>query len=438
MTICIATDGFFPQVGGVSTFYWNLTTLLKIAGHQIVVLTIANEESEYNKPDEIDVQENYTKIVLKQTLFKYLSNHQKYFRPRGYSAYNWIAIGEAMREWLLKNNKRFAIDIIEVPDYGGLGFFLIDNNLPPVIITGHGSLVQLANYNYVRNNEQARIIQLLEQSAFQYAEGIIAHSKLNQENLEIMTGRKVSFATAPWINPVNNLHVPSKCNNSLLVVGGMQIVKGAITMAAAIEICVDQDPNIKLYWIGCDFYVAPGLQLMSVYIKRSFPRIWNKNFIWLNEQDREKTIQTLKESSFVIIPSDWETFNYVALEAAAFGKPVIISDKAGASYLFKNNESALIVPGKDPKALADAILKLRTDLSMQNRLGTNAKLMIDSSFLPNKILKERIVIYDDVIQNREYKSDSYEERRKFLNKYFTRYRKNYYYMRSVLKKLMGR
>lgn len=434
MTICIATDAFYPQIGGIATFYGNMAELLLQQGHRIIILTLSHNEEQALDEDEIVEEKGYTKVILKRSFYKEYYHYRKYFRPGGYMAPYWLAIGAAMRKWLLHCHEDFSIDIIEVTDYGGIGFFLCDEQLPPVTVTGHGCLEQYAYYNFTGNGEQVRLIQKLERLSFQYADSILAHSPLNREDLEKLSGREVLFATAPWIVKEGTPSTVQK--NYFLVVGGMQVVKGAITMAEAMEVCARENPEIKLHWIGTDFFVAPGQQRMSVYLQKKHPRTWGKNFTWLDEQDRTETQRMLASSLAIVVPSDWETFNYVALEAASTGRPLIITDKAGAVYLFTHEKDALIVPAKDPQALADVLLRLAGDAALRDELGRNAQLLVRKKFNRETIVQERIEAYKKTIGNRTKYNESFEERSRFLKKYLTLPRRIYYKTRSLAKKII--
>jgi glycosyltransferase involved in cell wall biosynthesis len=434
MTICIATDGFYPKVGGISTFYKHLTDLLVEAGHRVLVLTISDDEKEAENSDTIQQTETVTVVTLKKTFFSQLNHYRKYFRPGGYEVYQWIAIGHAMKMWLQTNCKTQGIDIVEVTDYGGIGFFLCESGLPPLAITAHGSLVQYANYNYTGEDEQVQLIKKLETEAFHSADVIIAHSPLNAEDLSQRTGTPVLFSTAPWKQLAEDVSADSE--NYFLIIGGMQVVKGAITMAQAIQVAAEKDPSIRVQWIGQDFYVAPRLEAMSSYLQRNFPAIWNQQFLWLGEQERSTTRHALKKSAAVIIPSDWETFNYVTLEASSLQKPMIISDGAGAVYLFNHEENALIVPAKDSLALASAMLKLKAAPSQATSLGKKANQKIIEHFQPGRIVGERIAIFEKIIRNPKIRKQGIEQRGSFLRTYLTIYRKQYYQARSLAKKII--
>lgn len=63
-------------------------------------------------------------------------------------------------------------------------------------------------------------------------------------------------------------------------------------------------------------------------------------------------------ASAVLVPSDYESFGMVALEAMASGAPVIASEVGGLAFLVKDGETGFLVPSREPEAIADRIQRL--------------------------------------------------------------------------------
>lgn len=434
MTICIATDGFPPQVGGIATFNKHLVSLLTDAGHKVIVLYMAYNSEEN---DQIITEGLLTKVILRKAYQEHYRGWKRYFRPGGYDAANWIAIGMAMRQWLLSNYNEFNIDVIEASDYGGCGIFLCDGSLPPVVITGHGSLMQLSRYNYSNNDDSYRVVCKLEELSFIHADAVIAHSQVNKLDLEKLFKRHIESVTIPWINKDEGGN-GSVVKNKLLVIGGLQPAKGIYTMAAAMELISVKQPGVILEWIGGDTWLAPGQQKVSAYLEKNYPSVWQHNFTWKNEQSHSTTQQYLSSASLVIIPSDFETFSYVAVEAAVYKKAIVITERTGASGLFTHGQDAWIVPANDPASLAEAILHLLSDPGLCKQLGESAYKKIQHELRKEKIVTERLAVYNTAIQSQKQKGKGLHPDLSFLSNYRTSARKYYYCIRQFLKKLTGK
>lgn len=66
--------------------------------------------------------------------------------------------------------------------------------------------------------------------------------------------------------------------------------------------------------------------------------------------------QEMSKMNLIVIPSLFESFGYVGIEAMVLGKPVIASAVGGLQEIF-NNETALLVTPGDDKALSHAIVQ---------------------------------------------------------------------------------
>lgn len=435
MTICLATSNFPPQSGGIATFYGHLTSLLLKNDHRVIVV-VPDENAIAGDEDEVQTDNRFIKVLLRKKYAYYRSKFQLYFRPGGLDAPGWIAAGLAMRDWLSENQTKYGINIVEVSDYGGLAAFLVDNLLPPVAVTGHGSYTQLSKYNNSKSDRHSKVIQSLEKISFQLADGIIAGSPLNQKELANLFDRQIAFSPAPFFLSTGN--IPAKNSGYPVIIGGLQKTKGSITTADAVRLCISQNKNIALKWVGGDTYTAPNVQKMSIFLKEKYGDIWNSNFLWLGEQTSQKVMELIREASFIIIPSEWETFSYVALEAATLRKAIIMTDKTGASYLFTHGKDAWIIPANNPQSLAAAILYLTSHPEFCTALGHNAALTIDNVLNKGSILSERINIYTRIINNREVHPSNDNSVFNLLRKIQTPQARVYYQLRSFMKKIAGK
>ncbi len=75
-----------------------------------------------------------------------------------------------------------------------------------------------------------------------------------------------------------------------------------------------------------------------------------------------------------VVPSLYESFGLVALEALACGLPVIAAAAGGLKEIIVDGECGLLVPPGDAAALTRALRLLLTDESLRLRLGVGARL----------------------------------------------------------------
>ena len=94
-----------------------------------------------------------------------------------------------------------------------------------------------------------------------------------------------------------------------------------------------------------------------------------------------------------ILPSIWEGFPLTLLEAWESKLPVIITNVGGISQICKNNENAIIIPSKNPEAIAGAIEKLIKNSKFAKQIGENGRKEVEKKYTWDKINKQIEEIY---------------------------------------------
>ena len=74
-----------------------------------------------------------------------------------------------------------------------------------------------------------------------------------------------------------------------------------------------------------------------------------------------------------VFPSLWEGTPLTVFEALAMGKPIVATDADGLLDVLTDDRDALIVPKRDAKALAAAIVRMMDDEPLRARLGAEAR-----------------------------------------------------------------
>lgn len=87
-----------------------------------------------------------------------------------------------------------------------------------------------------------------------------------------------------------------------------------------------------------------------------------------------------------------------ALEAAAAGRPVVATNSGGLPDIVKDGKTGLLIPPKDPAALAGALERIASDPALGRRLGASAAADVRARFSPTKMTAAIESVYDRLLR----------------------------------------
>lgn len=117
---------------------------------------------------------------------------------------------------------------------------------------------------------------------------------------------------------------------------------------------------------------------------------------FLGAKDQDTLPYYYAAAEMVVMPSHYESFGMVALEAMAVGTPVIASEVGGLAFLIRDGVNGFHVPSRDPEALAERILTLLTDRNCRERLARQAQ-DIAAQYDWTIIAERMIALYEEVL-----------------------------------------
>jgi len=97
-----------------------------------------------------------------------------------------------------------------------------------------------------------------------------------------------------------------------------------------------------------------------------------------------------------VLPSLWEPFGLVLLEAMANGLPIVATDVDGVADVVVDGETGILVPPANPQALAQAILQLVQDPALASRMGQRGWGRCAREFTVERMVARMASVYEEV------------------------------------------
>ena len=123
----------------------------------------------------------------------------------------------------------------------------------------------------------------------------------------------------------------------------------------------------------------------------------NRTIEFLGHKSRDEVIEYIKNSRFVVVPSEWyENYPFSILETFACGKPVIGSKVGGIPELVKDNKTGLTFEIGNSSELSARIKYLGNNPDMAIEMGRNARAFVEHELNAEKHYQTLMEIYKRV------------------------------------------
>jgi len=165
----------------------------------------------------------------------------------------------------------------------------------------------------------------------------------------------------------------------LLSVARLVEKKGLVDLINAIELLAQNN-----YLVSCTIVGDGPLKgkLNALIRKKKI----EKNIIIRDPQSQDKIIEHFYQNDIFILPSiiasngDRDGLPNVLLEASATGIPIITTSTSAIPELIQHEKTGILVPAKNPEAIANAIIKLSSSTQFIHEITVNGRKKVEKDF----------------------------------------------------------
>jgi D-inositol-3-phosphate glycosyltransferase len=192
-------------------------------------------------------------------------------------------------------------------------------------------------------------------------------------------------------------------HQNIMFAGRIEPLKGIDTLLRAMALIQKCQPhaveNVCVAIIGGDPWADdPDDEMKRLQQMRQELDIYNL-VTFLGAKDQNVLPNYYAAAEMVIMPSHYESFGMVALEAMAIGTPVIASEVGGLAFLIQDGVNGFHVPTRNPEALAERIHTLLVDNNCRGQLSRQASDIAHEYAWPN-IADRMLQMYSDLVANK--------------------------------------
>jgi len=321
-------------------------------------------------------------------------NLKPYCQPRLRSPMNLLALHKTLR-----TIKSFGPDIVHLQgDHPWLNLVLpYLKREYPLITTVHDVVL------HIGDARSRRIPSFIHRLSIIYADEIIVHGEgLKKEIMDKSNRPADNVHVIPrGVNSIYRRFLRSKVEEEdhlILFFGRIWEYKGLRYLIEAEPLITEKVPTVEIVIAGIGEDIRKYLEMMKHREKFVI-----YNYIIPNEMVAE----LFQKASVVVLPYIEASQSGIVPLAYAFKKPVVVTNVGSIPEVVDNGKTGYIVPPRNPKKLAEAIVDLLKDKRKRREMGENAYKKTEEELSWNNIAVKTIEVYKKALADRCRRSNKH-------------------------------
>jgi glycosyltransferase involved in cell wall biosynthesis len=185
-------------------------------------------------------------------------------------------------------------------------------------------------------------------------------------------------------------------------VGRLVQDKGLLELFEAARMILEHEPRVRFLIIGQPDQDKPDALTPEDARKHGI----FDSCIFAGQREDMPELYSLMD--VFVLPSHREGFPRAPMEAGAMGVPCVLTDVRGCREVVEHNRNGLLVPLRNPPALAKAVIRLLTDKETATRMGKEAVRIAHERFDERVVFDKIKVQYARLITAKGFQLPSKE------------------------------
>jgi glycogen synthase len=401
--ILLVSYEFPPEMatGGIGSYIYHLAHLLHTNGQQVTVFSATNNHEEV--------------VIIERTdCVNYLipAANTKDFRKK---------VLEVFETYI----QTHTVDVIESPEVGACALeikkvfpfipLVVKMHTPGVLITKVSNTYQplMLKLRYIAGSLKKGKIDLgywakhdenqLNDPEYQIcekADAILSPSHtLKKWAIDYwkIPSEKITVIPNPFTASADLFQYPvERTTKQICFIGKLTVLKGMIAFTKAMKKVLNVHTDYTLVLAGRDEIDPHTGNSMQEWMQEEFKlfsdRVFFKGAITGNEVKF-----LLSQSMICVVPSLWENYPTVVLEAMAAGCAVAASNRGGIPELITDHENGILFNPLKPASIFSAVHELILDETLRSRLAAKGRKKVQEENTAKQLTEKILSVYQSVI-----------------------------------------
>jgi glycogen synthase len=376
-------------VGGLGRHVHHLATALAEAGHDVVVLSrrpFGTDPSSHPSTDEISERVRVVAAAQDPHEFDFGSDMMAWTLAMGHSL---VRAGLALKTQ--RSAKPWRPDVVHGHDWlvAHPAIALAEHFDVPLVSTIHAT--EAGRHSGWVSGPISRQVHAVEGWLVRESDSLITCSASMDDEITELFGPGLA-ETRVIRNGIDAALWPFAKRRSrrgparLLYLGRLEYEKGVHDAIAAL-------PRIRRTHPGTTLTIAGDGTQQDWLVEQARKHKVLKTIEFVGRVDHDQLVALLHDTDAAVLPSHYEPFGIVALEAAATGAPLVTSNVGGLGEAVIDGETGASFPPRDIAALAAAVRGVLDDPAAAQRRASAARARLTSDFDWQTVADETAQVY---------------------------------------------
>ncbi|MGO9031457.1 glycosyltransferase family 4 protein [Mycobacterium sp.] len=379
-------------IGGLGRHVHHLSTALAAAGHEVVVLSrrpSGTDPSTHPSSDEINEDVRVVAAAQDPHEFTFAKDMMAWTLAMGHAM---VRTGLSLKG--TSSDHPWRPDVVHAHDWlvAHPAVALSEFYDVPMVSTVHAT--EAGRHSGWVSGSLSRQVHAVESWLVRESDSLITCSASMRDEITELFGPGLAEVTvirngidaARWPFAERRRHGVAGGPPELLFVGRLEYEKGVHDAIAAL-------PRIRRAHPGTTLTIAGDGTQQDWLVEQARKHRVLKATRFVGRLDHAELLAALHRADAAVLPSHYEPFGLVALEAAAAGTPLVTSNIGGLGEAVINGETGMSCPPRDVARLAEAVGAVLDDPAAAQRRARAARERLTADFDWHTVADETAQVY---------------------------------------------
>lgn len=402
MHLLLITYEFPPYMatGGIGSYMYHLAHVLAGKGHAVTVFSATTQHAA-------------TTVLTEKAFTNYLlpADNQQLFQQAALALFRHFI-------------QTHTVDVIESPEVGACALLIkkayphiplvVKLHTPGVLITKVSNTYQsvFTKLRYVAgafmrgkfdlgywsatdlnkgNNPEYQICVLADallSPSSALKKWAVAYWRLPEEKIKLLPN-PIATDTELFTYPTADR------GQTICFIGKLSILKGMLALTPTIKEILLRFPTYRFVLAGRDEAASEAIPSMKAWMQKQLGSV-GERAVFTGALNKAQVFALLAESRVCIVPSLWENYPNVVLEAMAAGCAVAASDAGGIPELITHGKNGLLFNPKKPAAMVDALRTLLENEPLRLQLAEAGRATVHAHQYSETFANQLVAFYQQV------------------------------------------